>query len=172
MAWGKNRSRKDGPGGHIVQSRNAWIRAKRGKSPYDWKHVVPYNNNSNGTSYGNVNRVVNSLVCLWWFDEVSNTIVDRTPATTNTSLDWITAQGGQWSQDAAQSDRWYLNLSGGGQAKTDTPSEPISRVQSTNQLTIEAWVSPTEADGLATSGPGRVIALSNVNNPYSNQSFM
>ena len=169
MAWsGKFR------GKGIRGRRNEWAFAKTGRvSPYIGS-IVAYSNNANGVGPGNNLRVTNGLVTQWWCTEgASTTLGDSTPPTFITNLNWD-GSGGQWSQDAAQSDRWYLNLSGGGKADNLISSEIFNSVTGTseNGLTIEAWFKPTAAAGADNPGPGRILSFSNPSDPTHDINFM
>jgi len=175
MAW-RGRPRREGRG--LRGKQKAWAYAKNNIAPDSRVNGRQSNNNINGTTYRGVNRVTDGLVCNWWFDEGSgNIIYDRTPITFATDLNWIynpnAGLNGEWSQDSTNSDRWYLNLSAGGACRnTYAPSEITTQLMSTNELTVEMWVKPSDAEGLATNGPGRLLSHANPNNPYNDQCFM
>ena len=115
MAWsGRPRSEGRGLRGRAL----AWAYAKNqviqpSKNEVFQTGTTSY---SDKARYNGTNRVTDGLLCEWWFDEGSgNTIIDRTPLTRESDLNWIQNAGagllGEWSQDSSQNDRYYLNLS-------------------------------------------------------------
>ncbi len=176
MAWeGRPRSEGRGLRGRAL----AWAYAKN-------KVLQPSKNDSfqRGTTsysdkakYNGTNRVTNGLLCEWWFDEgFGNTIVDRTPLTVESPLEWIENAGagflGEWSQDSSQNSRYYLNLSAGGAARNSGSTEFIDSPIQSNEVTMEAWFKPSDQAGLATSGPGRIATLTPLNTTYTDQCVM
>lgn len=132
---------------------------------------------SDKARYNGTNRVKDGLLCEWWFDEGSgNTIIDRTPLTRESPLQWIENAGagllGEWSQDSSQNDRYYLNLSDGGAARNSGGIEFIAGPIQANEVTLETWFKPSNQNGLSTSGPGRIATISPLNTTYTDQCVM
>ena len=174
MAW-SSRPREEGPGNIIVRRARAWQFAKNRWVP-DSKvdRLQPGSTNAEKTTYRRTNRVKEDLVCEWWFDEGEGTLIqDKTVGTDDTSLQWIQALGGDWAQDASLDNRYFLNLSdASGGARNSGSIEPIERLRETNEVTFETWFKPQSANGLATTGPGRVAILAPINTNYSDQCLM
>ena len=176
MAW-SSRPREEGPGNAIIRRARAWQFAKRGWVPDSQMDAQQYSTNAEKTTYRRTNRVDDGLICEWWFDEgEGDRIYDRTLGTTESNLRWIYNAGlgflGEWSQDASLNDRYYLNLSAGGAARNSGSLEPLSEIKRSQEATVEAWIKPTAANGLATSGPGRVFLLGPIDTGYTDQCLM
>lgn len=177
MAW-SGRPRYEG-GRRLADRQRAWAYAKENllqpsKNDSFQRGTTSY---SDKARYNGTNRVTDGLLCEWWFDEGSgNIIVDRTPLTVESPLEWIENAGagllGEWSQDSSQNDRYYLNLSAGGATRNSGSTEFIDNPIQSNEVTLEAWFKPSDQAGLATSGPGRIATLTPINTTYTDQCVM
>ena len=180
MAWDPKRPEEEGEGNYIRRRAYAWSLGKgiNGQPlvPPSTGDTVAYSTNTSaGTGPGHNLRVTNGIVTQWWCTEgASTTLNDSSLLTVETDLGWVTAQGGQWSQDAAKSNRWYLNLSGGGKADNLASSEIFTSVTGAAEkgLTVEAWFKPTAAAGADNPGPGRILSFSNPSDPTHDINFM
>jgi len=177
MVW-SGRPRYEG-GRRLADRQRAWAYAKNeviqpSKNAVFQRGTTSY---SDKARYNTTNRVKDGLLCEWWFDEGSgNTIIDRTPLTRESDLNWIQNAGagllGEWSQDSSQNDRYYLNLSAGGATRNTGSQEFTAGPIAANEVTMEAWFKPSDQAGLATTGPGRIATIVPVNTTYTDQCVM
>lgn len=167
MAW-EGRPRNEGRG--LRGRALAWAYAKNQVTPPSVAEVVQSSTAGNPAPPTGNGRVKNGLRCEWWFDEPSGSIVfDRSLLTTPTDL---VLSGGQRLQDSNYNNRYYLELSGGGSAVNLGPTELYDIGSNNADMTIEAWVRPTAANGL-NPGPGRIISFSHKTAGATNpQNFM
>ena len=175
MVWNPKYPRKEGPGPPLTQLNRAWSLRKQNIVADSVKNTVQSSNNANGVGPGHNLRVTAGLIGQWWCDAGLGTLLqDSSYLTTETNLTWDTAQGGQWSQDVSLSNRWYLNLSGGGKADNLASNELFDSITGATEkgLTVEAWIKPTTAAGADNPGPGRILSFSNPSDPTHDINFM
>ena len=99
-------------------------------------------------------RVVDSLIVLYEFEEASGEVVhDTSGFGTPLNLEIRYPDRTSWGDGALSSDSRRNNI-----AQSDGPAEKvIDAMQATNEITIEAWVKPDDDDQ---EGPARIVTLS------------